>query len=107
MNDKLRPCPGCESKGDADDEVIGCLLVGLRYRCVCSCGWQGPSATIIGKAIAAWNTRPIEDALVEALKHTRNAMRAVMLEFGGKPGPVFMAAFSEALAALKAAGEQP
>ena len=47
-----------------------------------------------------------EDALVEALKKTRNAMIAVKEEFGGQPGPVFMAVLEEANAALKLAKEE-
>ena len=47
-----------------------------------------------------------EDALVEALKKTRNAMIAVKEEFGGQSGPVFMAVLEEANAALKLAKEE-
>ena len=57
--------------------------------------------------VDSWNQRVPDAGLVDALKKTRNVMIAAMLEFGGKPGPVYMSTLSEAGAALRSAGVEP
>ena len=82
MSDKLRPCPNIwndygqihGSAGFIQAPKIYTRVVmdtSKRYRVECGCGCKGPMCDTEEAATAAWNTRPVEDALVEALEATR------------------------------------
>jgi len=61
MNDKLRPCPFCGNLPRISP-VTGEVL----------CNGNGHIATV-AYTVRGWNTRPIEDKLLEALKHFVNS----------------------------------
>ena len=107
MSEKLRPCPNPWCKTNRPQRIRTELTFAgvVRSRVECTCGVKGPRCDTEEEAVAAWNHRPVEDALVEALKKTRNAMIAVKEEFGGQSGPIFMAVLEEANAALRLAKE--
>ena len=72
MSDKLRPCPLCGYKArfgtTVNDFKFGVYVMCCRK----SCRLKGRIYATRIKAAAAWNTRPIENALVEALKALRD-----------------------------------
>ena len=81
MSDKLRPCPNIwndygqihGSAGFIQAPKIYTRMVmdtSKRYRVECGCGCKGPMCDTEEAATAAWNTRPVEDALGEALKES-------------------------------------
>jgi hypothetical protein len=67
MSEKPRPCPNpwCAKEG------IAIEVYGGAFRVVCCCGLEGPLTLTSEEATSAWNSRPVEDALVEALKQLR------------------------------------
>ena len=69
-SEPLIPCPGCGRK-ESPDEPLGCLLARRIWRVTCGCGWQGPAELTEQRAIAAWNKRVPDEALVRALKDLR------------------------------------
>ena len=62
--DELKPreCPGeCH-------QMLKIFHLGKRgFQVKCFCGWEGPRAGTEAEAVAAWNRRPGEEALREAL----------------------------------------
>ena len=82
MNEELKPCPFCGAEPGCKEE--NCALCYEKFVCVISqytdqtsyalcsyCRTRGPVAASKHAAIAAWNIRPLEDALqarVEALE---------------------------------------
>lgn len=104
---KLRECPFCGSKPLM--EVLGGK--GSTHRtinctkCKCDLHWQPTEEG----AIAAWNHRPTEDALIEALRLAHKvmvSMRRTLLEDGGGEMPTLNAAITQVDAALAKAGGQ-
>jgi Lar family restriction alleviation protein len=62
--DKLKVCPFCGSEAIIEEDKKGLI-------CVVSCNTccaEGQVCQTKDEAIRMWNTRPIEDKLVEALK---------------------------------------
>ena len=64
---KLRPCPNpwCDPKNTRMMKKRPTVSV---FWVRCMCGVCGPSCVSADNAIAAWNNRPLEDELLEALK---------------------------------------
>ena len=65
MSEKLRPCPNpwCKTSRPQrirTEETIACVV---RSRVECVCGVKGPMCDTEDEAAAAWNRRPVEDAL--------------------------------------------
>ena len=65
MSEKLRPCPNpwCKTSRPQrirTEETIACVV---RSRVECVCGVKGPRCDTEDEAAAAWNRRPVEDAL--------------------------------------------
>lgn len=79
MSDELKPCPFCGS--DDIDVTYTYVDGGLDYYaectdCYCRGAWEPTGA----KARAAWNSRPIEDALqarIDALEWLREVEEAL------------------------------
>jgi hypothetical protein len=74
----------------------------------CDCGASGPTDYSFDGCIAAWNTRPVEDALVEALKVFVNAAESwhnFHKHTDGIQCDQLCAAIEPARAALKLAGK--
>lgn len=67
LNIPLKPCP---FKQEGDQHEVQVLPQGSGYpetwQVVCSCGASGPSDLGESGACEQWNTRPVEDALLEA-----------------------------------------
>ena len=66
MSDKLRACPANHAQGASKRR----RSVGAYWQVVCNeenCGWAVTGDTE-AEAVAAWNCRPVEDALVKALE---------------------------------------
>jgi hypothetical protein len=70
MSEKLRPCPNLWCS-ELNTRMVkqGCTKGNFWVRCMC--GVCGPLESTREKAVAAWNQRPVEDALVESLKGIR------------------------------------
>ena len=73
MASELKPCPNPWCRYDSEPVAVASQVhlecgVSIRH----ACGIMGPQAESEEEAIAAWNTRPVEDALVEALKAIRD-----------------------------------
>ncbi len=71
-----RPCPFCGA--EQAEPQFGIRFVGttaFTEKCVwCpSCGQRGPWVDEDEDALAKWNTRPIEDALIEALEAIKDS----------------------------------
>jgi Lar family restriction alleviation protein len=73
---KLRPCPFCG--GEAT--LVGYGLPAIRtYYVECSqCKAPIDDAESEHEAIKKWNTRPIEDELIEACKDARNKAKGLL-----------------------------
>ena len=67
---ELRPCPNLWCKRN-DVAVHGPDMVSDTYCVGCECGIGGPECATESEAVAAWNHRPAEWALIEALKAVR------------------------------------
>src|ERR1017187_5076326 len=119
MSEALRPCPFHADKrpilvyfGEGPSSIAECEEDYWRDSpgsAQCDCGASGPTDYSFDGCIAAWNTRPVEDALVEALK------ALVAVDDGIGEGDSFKtaaqtvndldAAMNQARAALKLAGK--
>ena len=64
---ELRPCPNLWCKRN-DVAVHGPDMVSDTYCVGCECGIGGPECATESEAVAAWNYRPVEDALAKAKK---------------------------------------
>jgi hypothetical protein len=71
---ELRPCPNPWCKQN-DVAVHGPGMVSDTYCVGCECGIGGPECATESEAVTAWNHRPVEDALVKALKSVRRHLR--------------------------------
>jgi hypothetical protein len=69
-SEKLRPCPNPWCKTNRPQRIRTELTFAgvVRSRVECTCGVKGPRCDTEDEAAAAWNRRPVEDALVEALE---------------------------------------
>ena len=73
MASELKLCPNPWCRYDSEPVVVASQVhldygVSIRH----TCGIMGPQADSEEEAISAWNTRPVEDALLEALKKLRD-----------------------------------
>ena len=65
MSEKLRPCPFCGE----EVTLVKDIWWFADHRAESSaCDVTGPSATDEDDAIKLWNTRPVEDALIEVIQ---------------------------------------
>lgn len=100
MASELKPCPFCgiapkTQRNRGGGLFIFCGAEDHKEDYSVSADVEGDSDTEDELVIAAWNTRPVEDALVEALKELCNAE-------GGRRGGMW----ERARAALKKAGRE-
>ena len=80
MSEALKPCPFC---GRTCNLVVDCLsgddwFVSCEEDLKCRMSLHAVHPTKEA-AISAWNTRPVEDALVEALKAAEVMLRALLV----------------------------
>jgi len=64
MANKLKPCPFCGEPAFMGKRSLGCDNSGCHF----SPAWAANDRNSMQDCIAAWNTRPVEDALAGALK---------------------------------------
>ena len=78
MNDKLRACM-C---GSTDLEI----LHSATYYVWChKCFAKGSPCTTKEEAVSSWNTRPVEDALIEACEEAWNDLETAKYDEYGNP----------------------
>jgi hypothetical protein len=103
--DRLRACasPWCDhaafvASTDTD------MFYGKAYQVQCSqCSMGGPVKRTEAEAIDAWNVRPVEDALVEALREARLQIEYLDGRFPTGTSPAAIAKIDDALNLTKGA----
>ena len=101
MTEELKPCPFCGGEAKCIE------FYGLYHVICCNCHIAGKDCSTRESAVSAWNTRPIEDELVEKIgklkakkKRLREALE-VILDEAQKDEPCIMAIKVVAYTTLK------
>ena len=101
MTEELKRCPFCGGEAKCIE------FYGLYHVICCNCHIAGKDCSTRESAVSAWNTRPIEDELVEKIgklkakkKRLREALE-VILDEAQKDEPCIMAIKVVAYTTLK------
>ena len=101
MTEELKPCPFCGGEAKCIE------FYGLYHVICCNCHIAGKDCSTRESAVSAWNTRPIEDELVEKIgklkakkKRLREALE-VILDEAQKDEPCILAIKVVAYTTLK------
>ena len=79
MSEALKPCPFCGIDADISHSNNCTYFYAFCGNNDCEIQPEGGLRDTKQLAIAAWNTRPVEDALVEALRAAEVMLRALLV----------------------------